>query len=275
MSNVTQVPHAEAAELAGLYVLDALEAAEREAVRRHLADCPTAHPEFAEVGSVVPALGQLIEPLDAPPELRQRVLSAIADDAAADAARTETPEPAATPVWELEPGPTGRRATSAAQTVRRPSWLGWAAAAAVLVIAVLGASSVLLQARTSELEQRSALIADAIAASTAQGSEVATLRGTGSAAGASGFAAFTAEGEGYIVLVRLPPAPAGQTYQAWYLIDGQPFSAGIASVGADGYALLSGLECMPGTELIAFTIEQAGGVDQPTTDPIVTGELSA
>jgi len=32
MSNVTQVPHAEAAELAGLYVLDALEAAEREAV---------------------------------------------------------------------------------------------------------------------------------------------------------------------------------------------------------------------------------------------------
>jgi hypothetical protein len=275
MSNVAQVTHAEAAELAGLYVLDALEAAERESVRRHLADCPMPHPEFAEVGSVVPALGQLIEPLDAPPELRQRVLSAIADDAAADAARTGTPAPAATPVWELDPGPTGRRATSAGQAVRQPSWLGWAAAAAVLVIAVLGAWSVLLQARTSELEQRSALIADAIAASTAQGSAVATLRGTGSAAGASGFAAFTAEGEGYIVLVGLPPAPAGQTYQAWYLVDGQPFSAGIASVGPDGYALLSGVERMPGTELIAFTIEQAGGVDQPTTDPIVTGELSA
>lgn len=275
MSNVSQVTHAEAAELAGLYVLHALEAAEREALRRHLADCPTAHSEFAEVGSVVPALGQLIEPLDAPPELRQRVLSAIADHAAADAARTETPAPAATPVWELDLGPTGRRATSAEKAVRRPSWLGWAAAAAVLVIAVLGAWSVLLQARTSELEQRSALIADAIAASTAQGAEVATLRGTGSAAGASGFAAFTAEGEGYIVLVGLTPAPAGQTYQAWYLVDGQPFSAGITSVGADGYALLSGVERMPGTELIAFTIEQAGGVDQPTTDPIVTGELSA
>jgi hypothetical protein len=273
VSDLRQLTHDEATELAGLYVLDALEPAEHEAVRRHLAECAEEHPEFDEVGGVVPALAGMVEPLDAPVELRSQVMAAIAAEAWADAQ-----EPAK--VWDMEPDRSvGRRlpaADSAPVHARRPAWLGWAAAAAaVLLIAALGALSVVLQARTNELERRSALIAEAIAASTAEGAEVATLRGTGPAGGASGFAAFTPEGEGYILLVGLPPAPVGQTYHAWYLVDGRPFSAGVVSVGDDGYALLTGLEPMPGTDLIAFTTERAGGADEPTSDPIVSGQLGA
>ena len=44
------------------------------------------------------------------------------------------------------------------------------------------------------------------------------------------------------------PAPAGETYQAWYLVDGQPTSAGLMSVGEDGYAILKGVRRLPGTD---------------------------
>ena len=47
---------AEVADLAPAFVLGALEARESDAVRRHLAQCPEAHPEMAELHSVVPAL---------------------------------------------------------------------------------------------------------------------------------------------------------------------------------------------------------------------------
>ena len=276
MTAARQLTHDEATELAGLFVLDALEAPERESVRRHLAECERPHPEFDEVGGVVPALGHLVEPIDAPAPLRQRVLSAIAAEAAPVAAGGA----AATKVWEFDGGRSGDTATS--RPTREPSpagaqqWLRWVAAgAAVLLIVVLGAATLLLGARTAELEQRTALIADAIAARTAEGSQVATLRGAGSAASARGFAAFTADGEGYIVMVGLPPAPAGQTYQAWYIVDGTPHSAGVVAVGADGYALLSDVAPLPGTDLIAFTVEAAGGVDAPTGEPVASGEVGA
>ena len=170
------------------------------------------------------------------------------------------------------------------------------AAAAVMVIAVLGAWNAVLQSRAGEVEQRVAevelrvaeaeqrvaeaeqraqVIAQAISASTDPDSEVAVLRGTGPAQGASGYAAFPSDGDGYIVLVDLPAAPAGQTYQAWYLVDGEATSAGLMTVGSDGYAVLAGVANREDAQQIALTIEPAGGVETPSGDPVVAGDLSA
>jgi len=267
----------EASELAGLYVLDALEAAEYVAVRAHLHVCAESHPEFAELGGVVPALAELFQPVEAPAALKSRVMAAVAAERApARPASSSTAVPgAARPQAEMdarvwEP-PAAERPRA-----RRPSSLGWGmAAAAVMVIAVLGAWNVVLQTRAGEVEQRSQLIAQAIAVSTDPEAEVAVLRGTGPAEGASGFAAFPGDGDGYIVLVDLPAAPAGQTYQAWYLVDGQATSAGLMTVGADGYAVLSGVDGREDAQQIALTIEPAGGVDSPSADPVVAGHLSA
>jgi len=268
VTDLPELTHEEAVELAGLCVLDALDATELHQVRVHLAHCSRGHPEFDEIGAVVPALGQLFQPVDAPTHLRGAVMNAIAAEAAASAGQPErasaaprnTAPAVAAPGWRMP--------------AARPTWLSWGViAVAALVVAVLGAWNINLQLRTNELTQRSEVIADAIAASVADGSAVATLRGTGAAAAASGFAAFTTQGEGYILLVGMPPAPSGQTYQAWYLADGQPFSAGVVSVGDDGYALLSGLTRRPAADSVAFTIERAGGVAQPTGDPIVSGEI--
>lgn len=280
----------EITELAGLHVLHALDAEESAAVRAHLDGCAAAHAEFMDLGGVVPAIARLFEPVDAPPELKSRVMAAVAaaEAPASTVSATAVPPTVSASVapGPAAPAPSRTQAEMDARVweppagerpqPRRVNGLGWAmTAAAVMVIAVLGAWNVVLQSRAGEVEQRAQLIAQAIAASTDPEAEVAVLRGTGSAQGASGFAAFPAEGEGYIVLVDLPPAPAGQTYQAWYLVDGQATSAGLMAVGADGYALMSDVAARDGSQQIALTIEPAGGVDTPSGAPVVAGELSA
>ena len=119
------------------------------------------------------------------------------------------------------------------------------------------------------------MLADAVGVMTQPGAAVATLQGTGPAAGATGFAAFPQTGDGYIVLVGLPPAPGGQTYQAWYLVDGRASSAGLLTVESDGYGILSGVARLPGVDQIALTIERGGGSDQPTAAPIMSGLVEA
>jgi hypothetical protein len=255
----------EVSELAGLYVLDALEAAEHALVRAHLASCAQAHAEIAELGGVVPALAALIEPMPAPGALKTRVFAALTPAPVP----LPFPERTATETRDLPP----RYVDFGQPRFRRV--VSWSAAlAAVLVIAVLGAWSMVLQSRANQAEQRTAVIADAIRVMTQPGSSVALLHGTGEAAAATGIAPFPAEGSRYVVLVGLPPAPDGKTYQAWYLADGHPSSAGLVTVGLDGYAVLTGVPRLPGADQFALTIEVAGGALQPSSAPIVAGELT-
>lgn len=274
---VAQLGCDEITELSGLYVLDALEAEESAAVRAHLDGCTSPHAEFAELGGIVVSMADLFEPADAPVDLKSRVMAAIAAEAAtAPAIAPVARSISASPRTQAEADARLWEPPVSERPVRRTSILSWGmAATAVLLIAVLGAWNVVLQSRAGDLEQRAQLIAQAIAASTDPDAEVAVLRGTGAAQGATGFAAFPANSDGYIVLVDLPPAPVGQTYQAWYLVDGQATSAGLMTVGSDGYAVLSGVDTREDAQRIALTIEPAGGVEAPSAAPVVAGELSA
>jgi hypothetical protein len=280
MSDV-RLTHAEVDELAGLYVLDALEADDMDAVREHLATCSEPHAVFAELGGIVPALFETIEPLDAPADLRGRVLAAVAD-----VPQLPALHPASAVEMPAAPGvsgPTPSRPAAAAAPVSisaererragRSRWQTILAAAAVLLIVVLGGWNLLLQDRAGTAENRVAILRDAIAASTDPTSQVALLRGSGSAAGASGLAVFPSGRPGTIVVEGLPPAASGRTYQAWFLANGTPSSAGLMSVGSDGLAVLSGLSPVSGTDTIALTDEVAGGVPQPTGTPLVVGPV--
>jgi hypothetical protein len=254
---MNQLTHDEAIALAGLYVLDALEPAERAQVDAHLASCRQAHDEFTEVGAVVPGLATLADPVGAPASLKNKVM---ADYRAG----------AGVPAWAMAPAAS---ASAAPTRATNRSWLSWAAAAtAVLLIAVTAGWAYVAQSNAAFEEQRSQMIAQAIEVMVAPGSSVATLEGTAAAAGASGFAAFGADGAGYMVLVDVPAAPAGTTYQAWYIADGVPASAGLLSVDRDGYAVTA-LSGRPGTQVIALTVEPAGGSEQPTSAPVAAGEL--
>jgi anti-sigma-K factor RskA len=247
---------AEVTELAGLYVLDALEVAQRERVDAHLASCPEAHAEIAELGGTVPVLAAVAEPIAAPAALKARVL--------ADYRTAQEPAPAPA-VWQapvVEPS----------RWYRRPSLAWTAAAAAVLVLAVAGGWAYTAQSRADAEAQRAESLAQAVTIMAQPNSSVAVLRGHDSAAGASGFAAFAADGAGYLVVVDLPAAPVGQAYQAWYIDDGRPASAGLLTVDADGFALLA-LPSVAGTDVMALTIEPSAGSAQPTSDPLVYGDV--
>jgi hypothetical protein len=258
------VTHDEANDLAGLYVLDALLPDERAAVDDHLASCPLAHPDFAELGSVVPALASSAEPVGAPAALKRRVREAyVADRRQLDGSASPS----------LPVAPAVRRAPA-----RQPvsGWLGWAvAAAAVLVLAVVSVWAVGVRSAADRANERASQLNQAIAAMTQQGSQVALLHGSGQAAAVGGFVAIPPDGSGWMVMTDVPAAPSGTTYQAWYIANGTPVSAGLMSADKDGRVIASGIRPVPGTSVVAVTIEPAGGSQQPTSAPIIVGTLSA
>jgi anti-sigma-K factor RskA len=75
-------------------------------------------------------------------------------------------------------------------------------------------------------------------------------------------------------MTDLEALPSGQTYQVWAIRDGQPVSLGLMPPDPSGHttAAMANVD-LAGAELIAVTIEPAGGSAQPTSDPIITGEL--
>ena len=258
--------HEQALELAGLYALDALTPDEKADVDAHLAACPLDHSEIAKLGGVTPAVASLVEPIGAPASVKRRVMEAYA----ADYPRNETiPTPHDDATFASAPAATRRW--------QAPNWMGWAAAGlAVLLLAVLGVVGLNLKSQADLANHRADEMAAAVAAMTAPGSQVAVLHGTGAAAGVNGFAAFPTStgGRGYMVMTDVPPAPTGKTYQAWYIVDGTPTSAGTMSADPDGNVIAAGLEPLNGTETIAVTVEPSGGSAQPTSEPIVVGTVA-
>lgn len=271
----------DADELAGLYVLGALETAEEAAIQQHLATCAQRHPQFAELGSVVPSLSRAIEAFDPPAELRTAVLAAVA----ATPQLAGTPQTSATPrVATATAEPVAERArpaapiSLAAERERRASrfgnvWRTAMAAAAVLLIVVLGATTVIFQHQASDADARANTLSAAITASLDPNSTVASLRGSGIAVSAAGFAAFPQNGAGFMVIHGLPAVGAGKTYEAWFITGSTPYPSVLLTPGADGLVIVQGLAIVAGADTMALTIEPASGSQLPTSAPIVVGKM--
>ena len=71
-----------------------------------------------------------------------------------------------------------------------------------------------------------------------------------------------------LVLDGLDPAPEGKTYELW-IVDGQNAAPAGLFPGQDGrdWVGLDGT-VEPG-DVVAVTLEEAGGVEAPASDPIV------
>ncbi len=84
-------------------------------------------------------------------------------------------------------------------------------------------------------------------------------------------------GQVLLAAYRLPPAPAGRTYQLWGIAEGQaPVSLGTFASAGEGrdvvrFAVPAGLQLAIG----AVTEEPAGGSPQPTSAPFLAGTLRA
>jgi RNA polymerase sigma factor (sigma-70 family) len=81
-------------------------------------------------------------------------------------------------------------------------------------------------------------------------------------------------GQAVLVLDGLDPAPTGKTYEMWIVPGGDIELANRAGLfpGRDG-AEIEGLDGMVRNgDVVAVTVEKAGGVDAPTTAPIVASD---
>jgi anti-sigma factor RsiW len=262
------------ADLAAGFVLGALEPAEMETVRAHLAACPEPHPEFAELGAVIPALLASVEPVEPRAALRDRVMAAARADTtrAVDivaAASARAPEPA-----RLEER-TRRLTFDRVFGFRQPVWAGLGVAA-VVAIAVLGASNLQLRSERDQLATYERTVADVMAAVTKPDTQLAVLADSPGGPQANGLAAVSSTGEIRLAINGLTPTAGSQVYEAWYIPNGgAPLPIDGFTVGSTGTGTVSTSWTPPsGSSLggvVAITLEPGAGATTPTLPIVASG----
>lgn len=223
-------------ELTAAYALDALDVSDRVAYEAHLEGCEACREELASFWETTEALAVATAGPAPPPELRGRIL---------DVARAE-------------------RQTVVPFATRRSRWtpvLGVAAAAAAAVAVGLGLYAVSLSndldaTRTAlaDTQQAQSILADPSSQS------VALEAGEGELVVGS-------DGDAVLVLDMVEPAPEGKTYEVWIVEGDAPRPAGLFP-GENGQDVVLVDGTVEPGNVVAVTVEDAGGVDAPTTQPV-------
>jgi len=269
----------QARDLAAGYVLGALERSEEAAVRAHLATCDQPHPEFGELGSVVPALleldeSELVEP---PTALRDRIMAAAAADLAARGEQMSA-APAA-PAAERaitfpDAGDRARRAERREAT--RASRFDWALRiAAVLAIAGIGAWGLNLQGQLDRARTFDQAVVAVVHAAGQPGAKTVILSPQKGQHGA-GIAAVAADGSVVLAMQDLQATTGTQVYTAWVIVGSNaPVSLGDFDVDAGGTrGFTTKPTTAPAGATIAVTLEQNPGNTAPQ-GPIVSAGVAA
>jgi len=167
----------------------------------------------------------------------------------------------------------------------RTLWISWAAAAILAIVAGLQAGRVQSAGqRAARLQDSATTLLAALAdrdATLAQllNANVRLIHLTTTGEQPPGIQMFWNANARTVVLyaTNLPPAPAGQEYQLWFLRDGGVEPGATFNTGADGEALIT-LDGPPENIAVlggAVTREPVGGSLTPTMPIIVSGSLGA
>jgi anti-sigma-K factor RskA len=247
-------------DLAGAYVIGALDPGERIEFEAHLAVCAVCAAEVRSLSPVVYALAQGVATGDPSPAVRARLLGRVR------------------PRVALAP------------------WL--AAAAAIVAAAGLGLYATQLRDRVGSLEgqlrqailradsserqivdarRTAAHLQNTVAVLAAPDLARVDLAGQAAAPRASA-RAFWSRSRGLVFTATgLPPLPAGRTYQLWVLTaQPQPISAGLLKPDASGQFsdMFETPLDLPKPTAMAVTIEPDGGVLAPTGAMYLVGQAS-
>lgn len=261
----------EARDLAAGYVLGALERTEESAVRDHVATCPEPHPEFDELGGVVPAylaLGlELVEP---PAALGERIMAAAAADLAERTRSTGT-----VPVMAAPGGPVAFPSAAERETRRdrsRTSPLDWVLrVAAVLAIVAVGTWGLGLQRQLDAAQRFDQAVAKVVDAAGKPGSTTVVLTAAADHRG-SGIAAVASDGSVVLAMRDLPATSGSQVYETWVIVGEQAVAVGGFTVDANGTAgFTTRPQATPPGAMIALTLEPNAGNTAPLGPVVSSG----
>jgi len=233
-------------ELTAGYALDALDPEERSAYAAHLSGCEQCQEELSSFWQTSEALAVAASGPTPSPALRERILAG---------ARAEPRQN----VVSLEDHRRRRRAAPI---------LAIAASVAAVVALALGLRAADLsgqlddsRAALERAQSAAAVLADPSAQS------VALQAGDGKLV-------VGADGQAVLVVDGLAPAPTGKTYEVWVMPDGNvraATSAGLFS-GGDERSVVPVDGTVEAGDVVAVTVEPAGGVAAPTSQPIVASD---
>jgi hypothetical protein len=269
-------------DVAASFVLGALEAAEMAAVRAHLAGCPEAHPEFAELGSVVPALFETVELVEPPATLRGRIMAAAAADTQRAGETRLAPAPQAAPSTRPptpRPSAVDRpRGSAWGNLFRRPVWAAVSLAAALGLLA-LGAWNLQLRDQINGLTAYRNGVVAVLDQAAQPGAQLAILNVPEGAPGPSGLAAVSAGGTNVSLVMRdLAPTAGAEVYEAWVIAGtNAPVPIGHFTVDASGTATFVTTAPSGGGGAgitVALTREPGPGATTPTMPIIALGAAS-
>jgi len=229
---------AEAHELIAGYALDALEPADRARAKELLERSEEAREELRTLTETTAAMATAVSGPAPPPELRERILQSARDD---------------------------RQTVVPLESRRRPRLvpvLGVAAAVAAVVAVALGIWGFSV---SSDLDESRAALAQARAAAAVLASPDARTVGLEQGNGSL----VVSGSEAVLVLNDIEGAPQGKTWEVWVLDGETPVRAGLFAGGQarDVVPVEDGVG--PGAKVLV-TLEPSGGVDAPTTSPVVT-----
>lgn len=275
---------ADVEDLAASFVLGALEAAEADAVRAHLAGCPEAHAEVAELGSVVPALFETVGVVAPPAALRERIMAAAVADTQravdtqrrADTQRADTQRAVDTQrVIEIPRLVDTQRSSAGSPAFRRPLWTAIGLAAALALVA-LGAWNLQLRGQVDQLAAYRNAVAAVIDQAAQPGAQLAVLAAPAGSGGPTGLAAVAGAGQNVSLVMRdLAPTTGTEVYEAWVISgDNAPIPIGSFTVDTSGTAVFTTVgpapSDLPGVT-VALTREPRAGAQTPTLPIIAAG----
>ncbi len=235
------------------YALGCLDDDELMLVARHLPRCAACRAELDSYWKTVDRLAFAVPERIPSADLKEKIMRRAG-------ARTDTPSSP-----QPEAAPSGGFGAALRAFFARP--LTWAAAAALLLIAVLGIRNMALQQQVGDLEAEIVRRGDM---------RVIHLDGTEYAPETRGYLmVFSEENYGTLVVERAPELPEGYQYQLWLVRDGERTSGGVFSVDYHGYGVLEISSDHPLESFVSFgvTVEPEGGSPGPTGDRVLGGSL--
>jgi anti-sigma-K factor RskA len=236
-------------DLKDAYVLGALPEEERLSFEDYLAAHPERQAEVDELGAVAGLLAFSAPEQEPSPELRSRVMEMI----------------------EPEPRRVGGHSTFARVgdylSVRSLA-LG---AAALLVIGLLS-WNLALQGQVEDAQSQVQNLQGQVADAQAKQTRTIELEGSWAEQGAYAEVASMQENEIILVARNMPSVPEGRTCQIWVISDDVPKPSGLFQPDGNGTATPI-TNSITKADVIAVTVEPAGGSEQPTSDPVLLAEL--